>query len=476
MLNHLSKFINNDVFNGAASTAILLYVYDNKITNTTQLLDRLLNEYLTANVSYGYLYCIDHYTYKIDGTNVYKLGQASNIKKRISSYATYYIKPVELKYASDRIKFYQFAELVLFKKLADCRISPNREFFDCEFDTIKKHIDDIALEFNTCSIIDILNKYEIDTKYINDIKNKIVEFMNKSTILNKILDFNVTHIKKKKKKVNDDINQIKLDDLKEIISSRNLDLHQYLDLIESQKSGFTTQIENHEIQKYKLYDWYRIKPDIDVNIVYEFLKEDAKGNKLKLQEKNWDKFILNLGIKSVKLSELPICDAIVMAKHNILNYLLKVMGFKQGILSTNCITTLDNFKINDKTLNKLRVLFCNDNDIGKFQSKNASAHKLVVYVSRLIYDFYNATIQFDDIQVRDGKKRSYAKSNYILVKSNLIKDYLVLNYYDKNHLLNISYDDTFNYSHIHGFTDCYGDYIKRSIDNYMFLDKNILDS
>ena len=189
MLNHLSKFINNDVFNGAASTAILLYVYDNKITNTTQLLDRLLNEYLTANVSYGYLYCIDHYTYKIDGTNVYKLGQASNIKKRISSYATYYIKPVELKYASDRIKFYQFAELVLFKKLADCRISPNREFFDCEFDTIKKHIDDIALEFNTCSIIDILNKYEIDTKYINDIKNKIIRFMKNYTNLDKLIDF-----------------------------------------------------------------------------------------------------------------------------------------------------------------------------------------------------------------------------------------------------------------------------------------------
>lgn len=174
MSNSLLDYIDNGVFNSLSSSALLLYIEDNKITTSTQLLSNLLQEYFNRNPSYGYLYCIHHHSYKVYGNNVYKLGQAGNIEHRIAGYTTYYIGPVELKHASLSINFYKFAEIVLFKKLRTFRIVPNREFFDCEFDIIKNAINDIAVEFSTDTIVNIINKYNINALPIFEINNKII--------------------------------------------------------------------------------------------------------------------------------------------------------------------------------------------------------------------------------------------------------------------------------------------------------------
>lgn len=83
---------------------------------------------MTSN---GHIYCIYNKCYKYYGDNVYKLGFAKDLKKRMHGYTTSYIDPVEIIYSIAVIKHVE-AEKLLFNRLQKYRIDTNREFFKCE--------------------------------------------------------------------------------------------------------------------------------------------------------------------------------------------------------------------------------------------------------------------------------------------------------------------------------------------------------
>lgn len=111
----------------------------------------------------GYLYCIYNEVYDQYGEDVYKLGEANDIKQRLIGYCTYYITPCQVKYCSELIRNKSLAEAILFSKLAEFRITMSREFFKCDIAMIKKEIDHVVKLFDIYSD-DELREHFLQTK------------------------------------------------------------------------------------------------------------------------------------------------------------------------------------------------------------------------------------------------------------------------------------------------------------------------
>ena len=113
----------------------------------------------------GYLYCLYNKVYDTYGNSVYKLGKSINVKRRLGSYSTSYLNPSELKYTSQKVKYYSYAEKLLFLKLKKYKLRSNREFFDCELAIIIKNIDETVKFINNNSKTEILNTLNKSSKY-----------------------------------------------------------------------------------------------------------------------------------------------------------------------------------------------------------------------------------------------------------------------------------------------------------------------
>jgi len=96
----------------------------------------------------GYLYCLYNEMFNFYGKNVYKLGETNNIKKRLNSYTTNYIKKSEIILLSKELPDKKLAEKILFSLLNNHRICKKREFFDCELEKIKEAINKVENIFD----------------------------------------------------------------------------------------------------------------------------------------------------------------------------------------------------------------------------------------------------------------------------------------------------------------------------------------
>lgn len=103
--------------------------------------------------------CITNKCYNYYGSNVYKLGLAKNIAKRMDGYITSYIDPVKIIFTIPVNNRFE-AEKILFNKLQKYRIDSNREFFKCKKKIIITTMNEVA---------DIIN---------NNKKHEYVEKMN----------------------------------------------------------------------------------------------------------------------------------------------------------------------------------------------------------------------------------------------------------------------------------------------------------
>ena len=66
----------------------------------------------------GFIYVMWIDVFQHYGENVYKVGKSQDVQKRMQSYATSYVKPVELKYISIKCDNYSLAEKLVFYKLS----------------------------------------------------------------------------------------------------------------------------------------------------------------------------------------------------------------------------------------------------------------------------------------------------------------------------------------------------------------------
>ncbi len=74
----------------------------------------------------GYIYIMYDEMFNYYGDDVYKIGKAKDIGKRMNGYITSYIKPVEVKYASITCSDCGLVEFFTFKKLIQYRTTRNR--------------------------------------------------------------------------------------------------------------------------------------------------------------------------------------------------------------------------------------------------------------------------------------------------------------------------------------------------------------
>jgi hypothetical protein len=147
--------------------------------------------------------------YKFYGDDVFNIGKAGNIGKRLKGYVAGYIAPVELIYSSILCKNYSVCEKEIHNRLNIFRVKTNREFFKAKIeiiiDVIEKTIDELNL----------LNDDEL-LKYHDDVKIKIKV---------KIKCGKNEHIEEKQQIINELILKIGLEnitDIKKIITSEQL--------------------------------------------------------------------------------------------------------------------------------------------------------------------------------------------------------------------------------------------------------------
>ena len=103
----------------------------------------------------GYLYVLYNPIYEKYG-EIYKIGQASNIRDRLGSYSTYYPEQSEIKYSIKHL-YYKEIEKIVHLTLKEYRMASNREFFKCNLELIKDAIDKVK-DYSLEDISNILNK------------------------------------------------------------------------------------------------------------------------------------------------------------------------------------------------------------------------------------------------------------------------------------------------------------------------------
>ena len=228
----LINLIENKDLNDNTLVLLFVYIYNNNIKTTNQLITSLLNSYTEQSKDNGYLYCIHNEIYKHYGENVYKLGCAKNVRKRLNGYTTYYLEPSEIKHESNIIKCNFIAESILFSKLQQYRIKANREFFNCNLEIIKKTIDEVEQEIKDNSIINLIGKYNLN--------------INKLYIFNEFSKDIVIKYKNQFSKILID-DTAKIEIKKQPITNKS----KYLEIF---KADDITKLQFNELSKHKLDD------------------------------------------------------------------------------------------------------------------------------------------------------------------------------------------------------------------------------
>ena len=118
--------------------------------NNSTTMENTLEE--TANSEPGYIYVMYNEMFKFYGDDIYKIGKSKDIAKRMTSYTTSYVKPVEIKFLSGLCIDYHLCEKVIFDRLCNYRISPNREFFKLNIEQMVNHIEEVVSGVNNGTI------------------------------------------------------------------------------------------------------------------------------------------------------------------------------------------------------------------------------------------------------------------------------------------------------------------------------------
>ena len=100
----------------------------------------------------GYIYILFNEMFNFYGTDVFKIGKAMDVGKRMNGYTTSYIKPVEIKFMSEKCINHSLAEQIIFDRLLNFRMKLNRDFFKGDLSVFIQIIEDVINRINTLSI------------------------------------------------------------------------------------------------------------------------------------------------------------------------------------------------------------------------------------------------------------------------------------------------------------------------------------
>jgi hypothetical protein len=85
----------------------------------------------------GYIYVLWNQAFE---QNVFKIGRAKDVKKRLEGYTTSFPTECEIKFQSEKLKDCYIVEKIVQLKLDSCRINKSREFFKMDIESIKNVI------------------------------------------------------------------------------------------------------------------------------------------------------------------------------------------------------------------------------------------------------------------------------------------------------------------------------------------------
>jgi hypothetical protein len=297
-----------------------------------QLINQCVNDiydYDKNNGTKGYLYCLHNVEYNYHGNNVYKLGKAKNINRRMNQYTTSYLYKSNIM-AQSNIAFinYSFAENMLFYYLLKYRIESNREFFKCPLIKIKekiKLIETICYDLNDDSEYSIAYKknVQIDLLKLACRYSYYLDDSTKNTIIN-----STTNPHSKSKYIfTDDISKKIIADL---LDAKPIN-HIYDEIINNRLKIFGYNISN--ISKFD--------DNCDNNINQEYCQELEKNIECIINPKKYETLLNIFLVKQYKNNFVNITERdyniskLRVRMLKLMNKLIKYLDFEWFELTPN---------------------------------------------------------------------------------------------------------------------------------------------
>jgi hypothetical protein len=109
----------------------------------------------------GYIYIFLNNEFQQD---VYKIGKAHNVFKRMNAFTTAYVEPLTINFISEKCNNYSVVEHEVHLRLKRYRVKTNREFFNVYLDTAIKTIQNVIEELNAIPHDEQLNYHNINYK------------------------------------------------------------------------------------------------------------------------------------------------------------------------------------------------------------------------------------------------------------------------------------------------------------------------
>ena len=315
------------------------------------------------------------------------------------------------------------------------------------------------------------NKSECDFKYefIKEVLRRGAKFNIKTS-----MDLNIKKQNKiKKRLIKETIDKLDNEKLDEILNSQ-LITKEYADILKNdRKCGAELTVEEqNQLIKCTYYNSYKIDINANLNDVKIFLTDIAEFNNLNAKINNIKRFVFT-NTDQINYSEIAESNANNIIIHKRLNKLLKLIGFKNGILSENIVNKLKNFELKDNMINELRILFRNNGDVGQFKANKNNLHKILLWLNRLCNSFYGINIDFAENLPYINGKRTRINENYQINLSKNVKEWFILKHPQLSDGLTIDKKECFDYSNIHGMTGTYQNYIsKQTTQQCLFVDDN----
>lgn len=393
-----------------------------------------------------------------------------------------------IRYLKDNIHYLHFYKVYKSKRMIDYDIL-NKIYFDIikERDIISRELklkicynlnnvgvinydsNDFITNLYVCSLLEKnISDFNYKYEFIKEILRRGAKFIIKGISLDEI---DIQNNKKQHAQLVTEINLINLKKIDDILNVPLISYEEAMNLKNDSMKMKLSQNDSFRMEKYKLYRSYDILNKANINHVKNFILKITKGESMKIKMVNFNKFLLTKNI--IDINEIEVIDAENIKKINIINKLLKELGFNNGLFSTIGVNP-KNFKISTQELKQIRQLFRTNGDVGRFRDKNSKQHDFIKLVGRLCESIFGINIVWD-IKY-DKKTRIYY--NYRLLPNDEIMEYLIKNFgvsLKKNNIdfYNFHKRKEFKYSYIHGDYGTFENFINNK--EYSFIEQNELN-
>ena len=385
----------------------------NEEHNILDIINKNIIKEIYKNMSEGYIYCLYNSMFDLYGKNIYKLGCTNNIKKRISMYVTSYIDNPIIKHQSNKLKYYEDAERILFLLLKQYRIKQSREFFQCDLLFITKIISEVETIVNFSDPEIFVLEYDTLSQKNRSFIKKFYMILSKDKLFsNIVLKYN-NSIRQKEMLNAKNINSITQ---KEILSAKNINSPNFEILY---KKLILSNEEKILIEKYLYLKYWKI------NEITEDFMEKFYGKTYILYNLRWlinsskiEPYIYVENKASTKFDQIEILEKIRVIKQ-----LLNKLGY-ENVQDIKKIERKQ-FKENMKMVLSECELFINPKKceplFGFKKGKIESVKSFLGFINHILKDW--------GVQIKLCRTISSKILNKI--KKTISKDYYHLNFIDK---------------------------------------------